>query len=129
MNTVSCRTQVPQIHRHATKPVSTVRHNVYEGDKGFFIEFAIPGFAKEDFALESTRNSLKVSFTKPVNNAAKSEHVNRGFYYDSFERTFKLNPHKLDFETISASYENGILRIEVPKTEAEIKASRSIPVH
>ncbi len=128
MNTTSLKTP-PLRNQHCTpRQFSPVRHNVYETEKSYFIEFAIPGFSKEHFTLESTRTSLKVTFAKPQVEDKEAKQVTEGFAYDSFERTFKLNPQSLDFEGINATYAQGLLRVEVPKTEAAIKTSRSIPV-
>lgn len=129
MNQVICKTPSSYNHRHISKRAIPVRHNIVEGEKNFVIEFAIPGFTKEDFEIESTRTALKISFKNPTEKKEKIQVIDRGFYYHSFERTFKLNPQRLDFEGIKAAYQSGILRIEVPKTAAAIQTSRSIEVH
>jgi len=92
--------------------------NIKESDDDFEVEVAAPGFAKEDFKIELTRDILTISSDKEINNEIKEgqQFTQREFSYQSFSRSFTL-PNIVDSEKIGAKYENGILRINIPKKE------------
>jgi len=102
--------------------------NVIETDKAFRLELAAPGLEKGDFHLNIEKNHLKISVKKEQEEMAEGEKfTRREFAYTSFERSFKLSD-KVDQEAISASYEQGILNIHVPKKAAEIIQRRNIEI-
>jgi len=92
--------------------------NIKESDDDFEVEVAAPGFAKDDFKIELNRELLTISSKKEINNEIKEgqQFTQREFSYQSFSRSFKL-PNIVDSEKIGARYENGILRITIPKKE------------
>lgn len=101
--------------------------NISENKTNFVLEFAIPGFKKDDFKISVEKDSLKISSAgrdenKPDLDAQeKINYTRREFNFSKFERTFKL-PETINTEEIKANYENGILKIELPKVEVkEIK--------
>jgi HSP20 family protein len=92
--------------------------NIKESVDDFEVEVAAPGFAKEDFKIELNRDILTISSDKEINNEIKEgqQFTQREFSYQSFSRSFTL-PNIVDSEKIGAKYENGILRINIPKKE------------
>ena len=94
--------------------------NVKEDDKGFNIEVAVPGFKKEDFTIELTKGQLVIAAEVTTEQGDKKEkYTRKEFNSQSFRRVFKV-PEVVDSEQIDASYENGILHINLPKKEAAI---------
>lgn len=91
--------------------------NVKENDKDYTIELAVPGMKKEDFKLEMENNMLTISSEKEENkNETEGKFTRREYNYESFSRSFTL-PETVKSEDLKASYENGILKISVPKKE------------
>ncbi len=92
--------------------------NIKESDDDFEVEVAAPGFTKSDFRIELNHDLLTVSSEKEVENETKEgqQFTQREFSYQSFSRSFTL-PNTADSEKIEAKYENGILRILIPKKE------------
>lgn len=92
--------------------------NIKESIDDFEVEVAAPGFAKDDFKIELNRDMLTISSEKEINNEIKEgqQFTQREFSYQSFSRSFTL-PNIVDSEKIGARYENGILRITIPKKE------------
>lgn len=89
--------------------------NIKEGNQHFNIELAVPGFAKEDFKIDMDGDVLNISATKQSETEKKDEKYTRKEYsYNSFSRSFTL-PSNANGEKIEAKYENGILKLEVPK--------------
>ncbi len=104
--------------------------NIKESSEDFEVEVAAPGFGKEDFKIELNHNQLTISSEKKVDNETrKGQQFNkREFSYQSFSRTFTL-PNIADSDKITARYENGILRIAIPKKEeAKPKPPKAIEI-
>jgi len=104
--------------------------NIKESNDDFEVEVAAPGFTKNDFKIELNHDLLTVSSGKEVENETKEgqQFSLREFSYQSFSRSFTL-PNSADSEKIAAKYENGILRILIPKKEeAKPRPSRQIAI-
>jgi HSP20 family protein len=91
--------------------------NVYETDSEFNIELAAPGLGKDDFRVEVDNNVLSISGERKEHKKDEQTHYSRReFSYGSFKRSFNL-PQIVDTEAIMANYENGVLKLVVPKKE------------
>jgi len=104
--------------------------NIKQTPDAFKVEVAAPGFDKSDFNLQLDHDLLTISSEKKVENETKEgeQFTKREFSYQSFSRSFTL-PQTADGEKIEASYENGILKISIPKKEeAKPKPSRTIEI-
>jgi len=104
--------------------------NIKEDHEGFEVEMAAPGFAKNDFKIELNNDLLTISSEKKLENEIKEgqRFSKREFSYQSFSRTFTL-PNTADSEKINAKYENGILKVAIPKKEeAKPKPLRQISI-
>jgi HSP20 family protein len=91
---------------------------------------AAPGMKKEDFNLEIHNNVLTISSEKQTENKTEDDKnvTRREFSYQSFSRSFTM-PVIVDTDKISAAYENGILRVNIPKNEeAKPKPMKQIKV-
>ena len=97
--------------------------NVVESDKDYKVEVAAPGMKKEDFNIHLGDNNELV-ITMEQKNENKEEHkkyLRREFAYSKFQQSFIL-PDDVEREKISASVNDGILTIELPKHAPEEKA-------
>ena len=97
--------------------------NVVESDKDYKVEVAAPGMKKEDFNIHLGENNELV-ITMEQKNENKEEHkkyLRREFAYSKFQQSFVL-PDNVEKEKISASVNDGILTIELPKQAPEEKA-------
>jgi HSP20 family protein len=92
--------------------------NIKESNDDFEVEVAAPGFSKNDFRIELNHELLTISSGKEIENETKEDQqfTLREFSYQSFSRSFML-PNSVDSNKIGAKYENGILRISIPKKE------------
>jgi len=92
--------------------------NIKELDEGYAIEVAAPGMRKEDFNINLDKNQLIISAHKEEEKDEKEKHYHkREFSYESFQRSFSLNQKMVDGNNITASYQEGILSIYIPKKE------------
>lgn len=105
--------------------------NVDETEKEYTIELAIPGIRKDDLNVELRRNVLTISSEKKEEKEEKDEKKNylrKEFSYQSFKRSFTL-PDSADENNVKASYNDGILHIEVGKKLIESpKQTKTIEV-
>lgn len=96
--------------------------NVLENEKEYKVELAAPGMTKEDFDVHiEEENNLVISMEKK--NEKKEDEKNgrylrREFSYSKFQQTMIL-PEDVDKEKISATVNNGVLDIELPKLVKE----------
>jgi HSP20 family protein len=99
--------------------------NVSETENGYLLEFAAPGLAKEDFKISLDKNQLKVSAEKSKQNeTTERKFTRREFNYNSFSRSFVL-PKTVDKDQILAKYNNGILKVSVPKKAEVVNEEKS----
>ena len=103
--------------------------NVIEHDDNYLVEMAIPGLNKSDFDINLDNQILSISAeTKTEEESTDKNYSRREFGYSSFKRTFKL-PKSVETEKISATYTDGILKVDLPKRdEAKKKPIQSIKV-
>ena len=93
--------------------------NIQENENGFQIELAAPGMKKDDFKVNFDNGSLIISSEiKDEKNTEDKRFTRREFNYCSFQRTFSIPKNLVNHEKISAAYENGLLKITLPKAEA-----------
>ena len=103
--------------------------NVIDEDQAFRIEVAAPGVSQEDFHIDLENEVLTISSELKDNKEEKSpRYMRREFSYNTFKRSFQLS-ETVDAENIRASYNSGILTIELPKKEEAVqKAPRKIEI-
>jgi HSP20 family protein len=93
--------------------------NIMETENEFLLEVAAPGMNREAFNLHVDHKQLTVSASQQDENETKGKYARQEFNYKSFKRTFAL-PDFVDIDKIHANYEDGLLKIMVPKRE-EVK--------
>ena len=105
--------------------------NIREDENGFEVDMAAPGFEKKDFKIELLNNLLTISSEKQVETETKEgqQFTRQEFSYQSFSRSFTL-PNTVEGEKIQAKYENGILKVAIPKKEeAKPKPVKQIEIN
>ncbi|WP_274475517.1 Hsp20/alpha crystallin family protein [Mangrovimonas aestuarii] len=103
--------------------------NVKDTPEAFVVEMAVPGLSKSDFDINIDNQVLSVSAEVKTENKEENEtYTRKEFGYSSFKRSFAL-PNTVEANKISANYEDGILKIDLPKRdEAKQKPKRNITV-
>lgn len=98
--------------------------NVHEHDNGFTMEFAAPGFEKEQFDVQVEKDTIRISANKKTSTeVAEKKYARKEFSYTAFERSFLL-PESVDTNHVSAQYINGILTVELPKRTETVSADK-----
>ncbi len=107
------------------RALTTPAVNITENRNHFEISVAAPGLKKNDFNIDVDDNMLTISSEKEEKKEEKDERCTRKEYnYSSFTRSFTL-PEDVIKDKIEAVYEDGVLRITLPKTEQAKKAALS----
>lgn len=94
--------------------------DVQETNDGIHVNVELPGLKPEDVELTVENGILTISGEKKDAYEGKANGGVRRIYerrYGRFERSFTL-PRGVDAEKVSANFENGVLRIGLPKAEA-----------
>ncbi len=100
-----------------TSTVWAPRTDLSETDDAFRIRLDVPGMTKDDITINLQNNTLTVSGERSSERKEEGEEyvrVERAF--GNFHRTFTL-PDAVDSENVEAAYQDGVLTINVPKTE------------
>ena len=104
--------------------------NVIENDKNYKLTMAAPGLKKDDFKIDIDGDIITISAETKVEKEEKDEKFSRKEYsYKTFSRSFTL-PEIVNADKIDAVYENGELKLMLPK-KAEVKktTAKNIAVH
>jgi HSP20 family protein len=100
--------------------------NITENKDEYKVALAVPGMKKEDFKIDVDGNMLTISSEKEENKEEKDKKFTRKEYnYSSFSRSFTL-PDEVNKERIEAKYEEGVLKISLPRRE---EAKKNISKH
>ncbi|HKZ66389.1 MAG TPA: Hsp20/alpha crystallin family protein [Chitinophagaceae bacterium] len=105
--------------------------NIAENEKSYSVEVVAPGFKKEDFKLKVEDDILTISAeskSEKEEDGKDKEYTRREYSYSSFTRSFRL-PDNVKDDSIAASYHDGILKLELPKSKVQVKASKEIAIN
>jgi len=87
----------------------------------FEIEVAVSGMKKDEFSITQENGALCISAERKEEKKEKKEnYTRREFSYAAFSRSFML-PETVKAEAVSAKYEEGVLRVHLPKKAAAKK--------
>ena len=104
--------------------------NVRDTEQQYELDVIAPGCRKEDFNVNIHDNTLTISFNhdeQKNTSDEKSGWVRNEYQKRSFSRSFTLDD-TVDIQNIKATYNDGILRLALPKNEKAKQVSRNIEV-
>jgi HSP20 family protein len=93
--------------------------NVFESNKDYRIELAVPGLKRDQIKVTLDDDVLKLHTDVSSEQKKEEYHYRFEFDYSNFERTFTI-PDTVEREKISARYNDGILQVVLPKREDHI---------
>lgn len=94
--------------------------DIAESDDGFHVTVELPGVKKDDININLEDNQLTISGERKFENKEDGKKYHRvESRYGKFTRSFML-PDNVDEESISAKYEDGLLKIDIAKSEEKI---------
>ncbi len=109
-----------------------MRTDVKETDNGYELDIDLPGCKKENVKAELKNGYLTINAETSQNNDQKDEngkYIRRERYYGTCSRSFYVG-EEVTQEDIRAKFEDGILKVCVPKKEAKpaVEESRYIQI-
>ena len=92
--------------------------DIYEKKGAYHIEADIPGIDKKDISIECNNGYITIKATKEQKEESEDKNIIRQErFYGSMERQFYVGD--VDDENIQASFENGVLKISIPKIDKD----------
>jgi HSP20 family protein len=103
--------------------------NIHETPEAYHLELIVPGRSKEDFKIQVEQGLLTISFEKKeeTNTQDGYKTIRREFEFKSFKRSFSVDD-KVDVDGIQAKYENGVLKLLLPKKEESKQSAKQINI-
>jgi HSP20 family protein len=103
--------------------------NIYESIENFCIEVAAPGLEKSDFRVDIENNNLIISSEKTQEKQTQGKILRKEFCYEKFSRRFETPPNIIQTDNITATYNDGILKVILPKRKiAENNQKKEITI-
>ena len=114
--------------KHAKNVMKT---DVRELEDGYEIIMDLPGFKKDEIEIMLENGYLNVSATKGLDKDESDKagkYIRRERYAGSMSRSFYVGDD-ITHEDIHAKFENGILKLDVPKKEAKaVEAKKRVAI-
>jgi HSP20 family protein len=103
--------------------------NIHETPEAYHLELNAPGRTREDFKIQVEQGLLTLSFDKKEEVAQSEDYktIRREFEFKSFKRSFSVD-EKINVDGIQAKYENGVLKLLLPKKEESKPTTRQINI-
>jgi len=102
--------------------------NIHETTDAYHLELSAPGRSKEDFKLSVDNGQLTVSFEKKEETKTEDyKTIRKEFSFKSFKRSFNLDD-RIDSNGIQAKYENGVLKLLLPKKTQVKESTKQITI-
>lgn len=98
-----------------------MKTDVKENENGYEVDIDLPGFKKEDINAKLDNGYLTISATKGLDKDEQDEngkYIRRERYAGSCSRSFYVGEDVTE-EDIRAKYEDGILKLAIPKKDAK----------
>lgn len=100
---------------------NVMKTDVKETDNGYELDIDLPGFKKDEVSAQLEDGYLKIEAAKNVNNDEKDDngkYIRRERYAGAMSRSFYIGEGVAQ-EEIHAKFEDGILKLSIPKVEAK----------
>ena len=102
--------------------------NIAETKDAYHMELNAPGRNKEDFKINIENGLLTISFEKKSENVSEEvKSVRKEFSFESFKRSFTID-EKIQADNIQAKYENGVLKLYLPKKDEVKETPKQISI-
>jgi len=104
--------------------------NISEDDKCYCVDVIAPGFKKDDIKINVEEDMLTISAeakSETKDEDASKQYSRREYSHSSFTRSFKL-PEGVNDNEISAEFNDGILKLNIPKSEPQAKVTKEIKI-
>ena len=108
-----------KVMRYNTPANNIMKTDIKDTKEGYELDIELPGYNKEDVSAELKDGYMTISASTKSDEGEKNEngkYIRRERYYGSCSRSFYVG-EAITQEDIKARFENGILKLFVPKKE------------
>ena len=107
--------------------INAFRTDVIDNGDSYVLEAELPGFSKENISLDIENDCLTITAERKNDEMEeKKNYVKRERYYGSFTRSFDVSGINVD--GITASFNDGILKLDMPKKVETVPAARKLEI-
>ena len=99
--------------RHRFPPV-----NVWQSADRVIVDAEIPGVEPDAVQIDVANGEVTISGKRPALDAESDAVYQRERPAGEFSRSVRL-PYRVDADQVTATYRNGVLRVTLPRTEAD----------
>lgn len=104
-----------------------LKTNIRENDSGYELDLALPGFSKDEIKVSLENGYLTVSASKQKKEENKNQYLRREIS-ENTSRSYYVGT-EITQDHIKAKYDNGILRLTVPKSNPkQLKSNTFISI-
>ena len=100
--------------------------DLYEENEQYIAEAELPGFSKDEINIEIEVPYLTVRASRGSEKAETRRYIHSERFYGAFERTFDISGVEAD--AIRAEYENGVLKLVMPKKKMDTPKKKSLDI-
>ena len=108
------------VARYNTPTTGVMRTDVKETEEGYELDIDLPGYKKEDVQAELKDGYMIITAKQQSQKDEQDEnkkYIRRERFYGSCKRSFYVG-EELNQEDIKAKFEDGMLKVAVPKKKA-----------
>lgn len=111
------------------RKTSIMNTDIIEKESGYELQIDLPGVKKEDIKIEMNKNliNISVSISKSSDEENK-KYIRKERFTGEIKRSFNIG-EDIDEDNINASFENGILYLNLPKKEENDSNKKFIEIN
>ena len=107
--------------------LTAFRTDIRDTGDAYLLEADLPGMHKEDIHIDIDGDRMTISAERSASNEQEKDgYIRCERSYGSFSRSFDISGIRAD--QISASYEDGVLKLTLPKQTKEVPAARRLEI-
>ena len=110
--------------------IAEFKTDIRDEGESYLLEADLPGFEKSDISVEIEGDTLSIRAERSDRSEekdSKGNYVKRERCYGSFSRSFDMSGMRV--EDVSAVYENGVLKLNLPKRQETLPAARKLEIN
>lgn len=129
-NTLSPINSILPFSIFGQNPFGKLSTDIKETEKSYIVECELPGFKKENIEVSMDNNVLTINAESTSENnenekSVKHIHERR---FGKYTRSFRFIDDSVDETNIKASFNDGVLMIELPKTQRNTNETTKINI-
>ena len=109
--------------------VRDFKTDIRDEGEHYLLEADLPGFKKEDISVNIEGETLTIRAERSESTDekdSKGNYIKRERSYGSFSRSFDMTGIRT--EDVAAAYENGVLKLTLPKRQETLPTSRKLEI-